>query len=112
MDADVPINELLQALANSHRRTVLRELTDRSAEECPVSALEESVVRNADRSSTAVRTRSEVAIQLRHVHLPTLDDVGLCEYDPDLERVAYVSDELAESILECIDERPRSNQVH
>lgn len=109
MDADVSIDELLQALANSHRRIVLRELADRSAEECPVSELEASVVRDVDQSPTAVRTRSEVKIQLRHVHLPTLDDVGLCEYDPGRERVAYVADELAESLLECIDERPGSN---
>ncbi|GAB3679359.1 hypothetical protein GCM10028857_00620 [Salinarchaeum chitinilyticum] len=112
MDATVSVDELLQALANSHRRIVLRELATRPAEECPVSVLEETVLDGIDRSPPPVRTRSEIAIQLRHVHLPTLDDVGLCDYDADRERVAYVPDEFAESLLERIDQRSRTNQLH
>lgn len=111
MDADVSTDELLQVLANAHRRIVLRELADRSAAECPVGALEETVVQRVDRS-TGVQTRSEIAIQLRHVHLPALDDVGLCEYDSARERVTYEGNEFVESLLECIDDRSRSNQLH
>lgn len=112
MDAEVSIDDRLQALANSHRRLVLRELADRSGETLPVSALEAAVVPEIDRSTSQLQTRSEIVIRLRHVHLPTLEAAGLCEYDPDRGHVAYVPDEFVESLLAFIDERNRSNQIH
>ncbi|WP_248516612.1 DUF7344 domain-containing protein [Salinarchaeum laminariae] len=112
MDADVPTDELLQALANPHRRLVLRELVESPCEVIPVSELEAAVFREIDRSTSQIRTQSETAILLRHVHLPALADAGLCEYDSDRERVVYDPDEFAESLLAFIEERRRADQIH
>ncbi|WP_436925840.1 DUF7344 domain-containing protein [Halosimplex amylolyticum] len=66
--------ELLEHLEPG-RRTTLSDLSERLA------AAEESTEREQ---------RQNVAVTLRHVHLPKLDDAGLVEYDPETNVVETV----------------------
>jgi DNA-binding transcriptional ArsR family regulator len=112
MDADQSTDAILQVLADPQRRTVLRDLVEESCPEVSVDALEEVVAHETEGSPPEVGSTSEIAIQLRHVHLPRLDDVGICEYDPDRECVAYCPNEFVERLLEVIEERHRPGRVH
>lgn len=112
MDTDPSTDAILQALANPQRRVVLRELVEESCPEVSVDALEEVVAHELERPLPEIRSTTKIAIQLRHVHLPTLAKAGLCEYDPERECVEYRPNEFAETILECIEERHRPGPVH
>lgn len=112
MNAEPPVDAVLQALADPQRRVVLRELAEESCSEISVDALEEVVAHELEGPPPEIRSTSEIAIQLRHVHLPTLDEVGLCEYDADREFVKYNPDEFAETLLEFIEERPSTGRIH
>ena len=109
---ELSIDAILQALADPQRRIVLRELADESASVLPVQALEQAVSRGLEHSSPESPSRTAVEIQLRHVHLPRLDDAGLCAYDPDEQFVEYCGDEFAESLLEFLEDRTPSRRVY
>lgn len=112
MDADPSTDAILQALANPQRRIVLRELAEEACLEVSVDALEEVVAHEMDTPAPGSRPTSEIAIQLRHVHLPRLDEVGLCEYDAERDCVEYQRDEFVERLLEFIEERRRPGRVY
>jgi hypothetical protein len=40
-----------------------------------------------------------LAVSLRHVHLPQLDDAGIVDYDPDRSQVRYEDVSLVERLL-------------
>lgn len=112
MNEDSPIDDLLRALADAQRRIVVRELAAESPPEVTVDALEEAVRRGTDRPAAGAPSSGEVAIRLRHVHLPILDDARLCNYDPERERVEYCPDEFAESLLAFIEEELPPGRHH
>lgn len=91
-----PTDEVLHALADEQRRIVLREAS-RSDE--PGIPLETLVAQIALRAEDAPASRRELRAQLQHVHLPLLEDVGLCRYDAADDRVTYHPDSLTESLL-------------
>lgn len=104
MDTHPSIDATLQALANPERRLVLRELAGETSTEVTVDALEEAVAHELEGPPLQTGAHRDIAIQLRHVHLPTLDEAGLCRYDPERECVEYYGDEFVESLLEFIEE--------
>lgn len=112
MDTDPSIDAVLYALANQQRRLVLRELAHVPDTEVTVDALEATVAHGLEEPPAEIRSPTEIAIQLRHVHLPALDEAGLCRYDVEQERIEYCSNVLAESLLDFLEERGRSEQVH
>lgn len=112
MDADPSTDAILQTLADPQRRIVLRELAEESCPEVSVDALEEVVAHELEAPPMEIRSTSEIAIQLRHVHLPRLDEVGLCNYDADRECVEYRPNEFVEGLLAFIEERRRQGRVH
>lgn len=111
MDADLSTDEILQVLADPRRRIVLRELAEKPSREVSVDALQEVVARELEGPPPRPRAATKIAIQLRHVHLPRLEEAGLCEYDADGERVEYRSSEFAEALLEFLEERRRPGRV-
>lgn len=111
MDADPPTDEILQALAHPQRRIVLRELAEESCQSVSVDALEEVVAHELEGWPPEFGATTEIAIQLRHVHLPRLEEAGLCEYDAEAECVEYHGTEFAEALLEFLDERHRPGRV-
>lgn len=90
-----------EILRDPHRRSVCRYV---SRTETPIVTRAELVDYVAERASDAVETdgetdprvaRRRVATQLRHVHLPKLDDFGIVEYDPDRETISVDREALA-----------------
>lgn len=112
MDPDPSTDAILQALAKPERRILLRELADQSTQEVSVDALEEVLTRELGGPPPEVRSTTEVAIQLRHVDLPRLDDVGLCAYDAQRECVEYRPNEFVETLLELLEERRSPGRIH
>lgn len=124
LEIESPTDEILHAIADRQRRIVLRELAgilessdhdrpepaDESSIVASVDALEEAIDRARARPDADSQSPSEVAIKLRHVHLPVLEDCGLVRYDPDRERVEYRPDEFVESLLTFL-ERRRSSRA-
>ncbi len=81
--------ELFELLAHPRRRAILAAFGDRS-DVVSVEALAKRVVaieegQATDAVSSTAATRAHV--ELRHVHLPAMADVGLVEYDHANDRV-------------------------
>ncbi|AGN02226.1 hypothetical protein L593_11405 [Salinarchaeum sp. Harcht-Bsk1] len=110
-DSEASTDALLRAIADSQRRYVLRELADASASEVTVDALAEVLLDGPTSRSSDRRSRREIAIQLRHVHLPRLEDVGLCRYHEDRDVVEYCPDEFVESLLDLLERRASPEPV-
>ena len=91
------IDELLDALANVHRRRLV------------VSLLEEDSV-NADRFVSqeieyGERERDRLSIGLYHVHLPKLEAVGFVDWDRDTGTVARGPNfQEFRPLVECLDD--------
>lgn len=108
-EGTVPIDDVLEAASDSTRRTVLRELRDR--EVATVDELATAVAaRTRDVSDGQVdEMRKKTSIELAHVHLPELAELGFVEFDRrtstaryadpprDLEAVLRLVEELEEA---------------
>lgn len=70
------LDELLSCLANETRRRIIVALRAADSSE------------RVDEQSLLTRATEQSAIELQHVHLPMLDDVGLVEWEPDHDVVA------------------------
>lgn len=125
LEMEPQTDEILHAIADHQRRIVLRELAgiprssdhdrpepaDESSIVVSVDALEGAIGRARARRDADFRSSSDIAIKLRHVHLPVLEDCGLVGYDPDRERVEYHSNEFVESILAFLERRRQSSRT-
>lgn len=87
-------NELLDCLNDMRRRQILRLLRDRSEPIRERELAEQLVVDGGDKSieDVAEVTIEGVRIQLRHAHLPRLDDAGLLDWAEGEETVAPTDD--------------------
>lgn len=93
-DAGASLDEIHQLLANERRREILSYLTSYAGEQVDVDELV-SVVAEGERPSPAPGThRERVEVDLHHVHLPTLADAGVVDFDPVAGTVVY--EEIAE----------------
>lgn len=84
---------MLSALADEHRRAVIRELAHTGGTEMAFETLTDHVaaqVRNEDAGESTEYHRSRVRIALHHTHLPNLESFGLISYDT--ERMQVESD--------------------
>lgn len=93
------LDAVFDGLSDGRRRLVCRVLADGGGP-TPFDELVDAVVareRPTDGSPSAAR--ETVAVDLRHVQLPKLDDVGIAEYDADGGTVAYRADETVKELL-------------
>lgn len=93
---ELSTDDVLRVLADEQRRAIIRELAERGRCEVPVEILGTAVSKRIEFEDTA---ETDLAIRLRHAHLPALDDVGLLLYDQERRTVRYATDEFAESLL-------------
>ncbi|MBO4249500.1 hypothetical protein IL252_16965 [Halomicrobium sp. IBSBa] len=92
-------DHVLRLLASETRRAALREL--RSEPSRSLDALADAV---ADSEGVSVESTERLCHRLHHCHLPRLETVGVCRYDPDESRVDYVGDETVEAVLSLLEE--------
>lgn len=93
-------DDILLAIANRRRRIVLETLSDSDAHEVPFERLVSDITGRLEANRESLR--EEVAIELRHAHLPKLDELGLIDYDRQRRAVRYQTDDEVESLLACI----------
>ncbi|WP_425498447.1 DUF7344 domain-containing protein [Natrinema soli] len=91
---------ILNALADQHRRLVLRQVGNTDTGVASYDDVIDGVVRH---SSTA-ETPEAVMARLHHETLPALEAAGLIENDTRSETIQYQSQPLAEDILDCVHE--------
>jgi hypothetical protein len=95
-------DRLFQTLRSTRRRRVLAELVERT-EPVELSVLAEILAE----ASTEADDAHRVAVRLRHVDLPKLEDANLVVYDHD-ERVVALTDGGAAAA--ALTERPLDDQ--
>lgn len=99
------LDDVLRALSHDFRRIVLTELR-RGEGERSSSALAREVRRCRDaEGSPDPAAVEDVAVALRHVHLPKLSDLGFVAYDADRDGVRYTGGSVLETVLAVIYER-------
>ncbi|WP_440008132.1 DUF7344 domain-containing protein [Halomicrococcus sp. SG-WS-1] len=87
-------DELLEVVADQHRRFVLYYLQDTDGDVASFEELREHLLaHDLDDSERAT-------IALHHRILPRLEDAGLVEYDARSDTVRYREDDLAERLLD------------
>lgn len=75
-------------LADSRRRAVLRALVDRGGSTDRTTLCEfATAVDRAEPRDDGETGNHSLVVDLHHVHLPLLDDVGVLSYDPETKRV-------------------------
>jgi hypothetical protein len=94
-------DRLFKTLQSTRRRLVLAELVEHGS--IALTVLAESLVREVPEADDVHR----VAVRLRHVDLPKLEDADLVEYDHGERVVALTSDGEAAAALT---ERPLDDQ--
>ena len=90
------VDEILRLLVDSRRRTIISVLETTEENWIPLAEL---VSECSSRESTAV----DWHLELHHVHLPLLDDLGLADYDRHDEMIRYYQCELVSEILDIVD---------
>lgn len=99
-------DEVLHAISNEQRRIALRTLCQSDDPSLPVETL---VARVARRAENANASRRAIRIQFEHVHLPVLEDSGICSYDADAGFVEYTGGDFTEALLEFLATRPETS---
>lgn len=92
-------DELHRLLTNSRRRLLLSYLTGRGDDPASVDDLVDAVAERERPDPGPATHRDRIAIDLHHVHLPKLADVGVIDYDPVAGTVRYDGSGELESLL-------------
>ncbi|MDJ1432439.1 hypothetical protein [Halostagnicola sp. A-GB9-2] len=100
----IPLDVVLSAVANEHRRAVLRSLNQTEGEAMQVSALVDQVAeRIRDEEPPDDDHRQRVHTALHHIHLPQLEDCGMIVHNTETNQVRNSTDELDQQPLALID---------
>lgn len=81
------------------RREVLQFFADRSSRQAGLDQLIEHLTERRAAGEPPME-RDRIALQLHHVHLPKLADIGVIEYDSDTDNLRYHPDDDLERYLE------------
>jgi uncharacterized protein with von Willebrand factor type A (vWA) domain len=103
----VPLDEVLSAVADERRRTVLRALDRIDGEVMEFDTLVDRVVERVRSDDgeplDADERRRRVRTQLHHVHLPKLEACGLIVNDAETKRVRSDVGELGRELLTVVE---------
>ena len=95
---------VLSAIANEHRRVVLRSLNRTEGREVGLSALTDEVAEHLrDGESSDDEQRRRVGIALHHNHLPKLEECGMIVHNTETNQIRNVTDELGQKLLALIE---------
>lgn len=91
--------EILDLLANDRRRLAVAALERADSDQMQFDHLSRELCEMFDDVSPEA-----AAIELRHVHVPALEDRGLIEYDEHSETIRYYHCRLVSDVLAVVDE--------
>jgi len=103
-DEQLAPDVLLSAIANEHRRAILRSLAQADGTTLTVRTLIDRVVghlRDGDPIDDSVRQR--IRTECHHIHLPKLDACGMIVYDAETKQVQNATGELSQELLSVVD---------
>lgn len=102
----IPPDAVLSAVANDHRRAVLRSLNQTDGKVMEFGALVDQVTEHVrDGEPPDDEHRQRVRIELHHIHLPKLEDCGMIVHDTEtmqIRNVTGTSPELGKELLALI----------
>lgn len=100
----IPLDVVLSAVADEHRRAVLRSLNRTDGKVLEIDALVDRVaerVRNGEPPNDEHRRRVHIA--LHHVHLPKLEACGMILHDTETKQVRNATGELGQRLLSVVE---------
>lgn len=99
------IDRRFALLAQPERRYIIYFLLESETDYASIGDL----VNYLQRSDTAQDERDAIALALHHDHLPKLAAAGILDFDAVSDTVRYYGDDLVETLLESIPEKPITN---
>ncbi|MFW5900538.1 MAG: DUF7344 domain-containing protein [Halodesulfurarchaeum sp.] len=99
------IDRRFALLAQPERRYIVHFLLESETEYASIGDL----VSYLQRSDTGEDERDTIALALHHTHLPKLATTSVLDYDAVSGTVRYYGDDLVETLLESIPEKPITN---
>jgi len=95
---DERADAVFEVLADARRRRIIDILRTHDGDATSVAVLAEALAsREPDDPEP-----SQLAVSLRHVHLPKLEATGVVEFAADQSRVRYVDSPLVEHLLDQV----------
>jgi DNA-binding transcriptional ArsR family regulator len=98
-------DRILSAVANEHRRAILRSLNNVSDRTLEYDTLVDHVaerVEDENMDGVSDEHRQRVRIALHHTHLPKLAEAGIIDYEAEAGHVQFVGGELEQDILALV----------
>lgn len=94
--SSLSVDDILKAVADPYRRSLLDYLSSVPENRCSVSELV-NVLRSED--GLAASSQERIRQRLHHVHLPKLRNLGLIEHDEESDEVQYVESPRMETVI-------------
>jgi DNA-binding transcriptional ArsR family regulator len=98
-------DRILSAVANEHRRAILRSLNNVSDRTLEYDTLVDHVAERVEDENTdgvSDEHRQRVRIALHHTHLPKLAEAGIIDYEAEAGQIQFVGGELERDILTLV----------
>ena len=102
----IPPDVVLSAVANEHRRVILRSLDHTDGKVMEFEALVDQVanhLRKANEEPLDDDHRQRVRTALHHIHLPKLEACGMIVHDTETKQVRNVTGELVQDLLSTVE---------
>ena len=96
----ISVGEIHRLLGNARRRRLLASLADRPEDTVPVDEIIDVVAAGERPDPGPATHRERVAIDLHHVHLPSLADHGVIDFDPVDGTVQYDAPDALSTMLD------------
>lgn len=98
------VDATLSAVADDHRRAVLRSLAESDEEALDLDGLVDRVAeRVADGEPASGARKQRLRTVLHHTHLPKLAACGLIVHDAERNRIEAETEELSGEVLTAVD---------
>jgi len=99
----IGLDACLNLVADRRRRRLIQQLRHNGNGETTIDDLVDRL-NGVEQAPTEDQPpdREELAIQVRHAHLPKLADHGVIEYDSERGTVQYQPDEQVEAVLDSL----------
>lgn len=103
-DGSVSVDPVIHAIADEHRRAVLRLLNRADGEAVHLDALADDVAERIDSGDLpAGEHRHRIRIALHQIHLPKLRSYGLVCYDTETKQVRSTTGDLSQELLAVLE---------